>query len=168
MLLIYNSEYYFFLGFAAGQEYSQSTYGGPSNMLCLPNNPELSNRTSPGYSLLVGTEYEDGNFFINGAQDEDVPCSLCRSRNTSSSIMIPGRQSCDHGWKTEYHGILASGSYTQKPSTYICLDSHPEFLQAGQDNKDGRLLYATRTKCGSLACPPYANNIAINCVVCSK
>ncbi|XP_063404415.1 uncharacterized protein LOC134687887 [Mytilus trossulus] len=156
-------------GFAAGQEYQHThNYGDPANMLCLPINPELSNRTTPGSSLLVGTEYEDGNFFANGAQDEDVPCALCRSANTSSSIMIPGRQSCDHGWKMEFHGILASGSYTQKPSTYICLDSHPEFLQAGQDNKDGRLLYATRTKCGYLACPPYVDNMAINCVVCSK
>ncbi|CAG2217819.1 unnamed protein product [Mytilus edulis] len=123
------------ISFAAGQEYSQSTYGGPSNMLCLPNNPELSNRTSPGYSLLVGTEYEDGNFFINGAQDEDVPCSLCRSRNTSSSIMIPGRQSCDHGWKTEYHGILASGSYTQNHQRTSALTVIPNFFKLDKITK---------------------------------
>ncbi|CAG2217820.1 unnamed protein product [Mytilus edulis] len=100
--------------------------------------------------------------------NEDVPCALCRSVNTSTSIMIPGRESCDSGWKLEYHGILASGHYGQKPSAYICIDSHPEFLQAGQDDKDGHLLYATQTSCGSLACPPYVNNKAINCVVCSR
>lgn len=94
-------------------------------MLRLPNNPELSNRTGPGSSLLVGTEYEDGNFFANGAQDEDVTCALCRSVNTSSSIMIPGRESCDSGWNLGYHGLLASGSYDHKPSSYICIDSHP-------------------------------------------
>ncbi|XP_071134416.1 uncharacterized protein [Mytilus edulis] len=158
-----------YTGFAAGQDYYNSNYfGGPANMLCLPNNPELSNRTAPGNSLLVGTEYQDGNFFGHGAEDEDVPCALCRSVNTSTSIMIPGRESCDSGWKIEYRGILASGAHHYKPSSYICLDSHPEFLQAGEDNKNGHLLYATRTKCGSLACPPYANNMAINCVVCSK
>ncbi|CAG2197574.1 unnamed protein product [Mytilus edulis] len=90
------------------------------------------------------------------------------SANTSTSIMIPGRESCDSGWKIEYHGILASGAYNHKPSSYICLDRHPEFLQGGEDNKNGRLLYATQTKCGSLPCPPYANKMAINCVVCSK
>ncbi|XP_071136715.1 uncharacterized protein [Mytilus edulis] len=158
-----------YTGFAAGQKYHHiQYYGGPANMLCLPNNPEISNRTAPGSSLLVGTEYRDGNFFVTGANTEDVPCALCRSANTSSSIMIPGRESCDSGWKIEYNGILASGSYSHKPSSYLCLDSHPEFLQAGQDNKDGHLLYATRTKCGSLACPPYVDNMAINCVVCSK
>lgn len=137
-------------------------------MLCLPNNPELNNRTAPGSSFLYGTEYENGNFFVNGAQDEDVPCALCRSVNTSETIMIPGRITCDGGWKIEYHGILASGGYSQKSSSYICLDSDPEFLQAGKDNKNGRLLYATTIKCGSLACPPYFDNTAINCVVCSK
>lgn len=137
-------------------------------MLCLPNNPELNNRTAPGNSLLFGTEYEDGNFFVTGAHNEDVPCALCRSANTSSSVMIPGRKSCDVGWKIEYHGILASGTYAQKSSSYICLDSHPEFLQGGQDDKNGHLLYATRIQCGSLACPPYVDNMAINCVVCSK
>ncbi|VDI25902.1 Hypothetical predicted protein [Mytilus galloprovincialis] len=137
-------------------------------MLCLPKNPEISNRTTPGNSILVGTEYRDGNVFVTGASYEDVPCALCRSVNTSSSIMIPGRESCDSGWKIEYNGILASGHYGHKASSYICIDSHPEFLQAGEDNKNGHLLYATRTKCGSLACPPYVNNMAINCVICSK
>ncbi|CAG2242397.1 unnamed protein product [Mytilus edulis] len=157
------------IGFAAGQEYLHSHYyGGPANMLCLPNNPEISNRTAPGNSLLVGTEYDNGNFFANGAHNEDVPCALCRSSNTSASIMIPGRKSCDSGWKIEYNGILASGAFTHKPSSYICLDSHPEFLQGGQGDQNGHVLYGTSTKCGSLACPPYVDNMAINCVVCSK
>ncbi|VDI44163.1 Hypothetical predicted protein [Mytilus galloprovincialis] len=158
-----------YTGFASGQDYHRSNYyGGPANMLCLPNNPELNNRTGTSYSFLSGTEYENGNFFVNGAANEDVPCALCRSVNTSTSIMIPGRESCDSGWKLEYHGILASGHYGNKPSSYICLDSHPEFLQAGEDDKNGHLLYATQTNCGSLACPPYVNNKAINCVVCSR
>ncbi|XP_063404416.1 uncharacterized protein LOC134687889 [Mytilus trossulus] len=156
-------------GFASGQDYHRSNYyGGPANMLCLPNNPELNNRTGTSDSFLSGTEYENGNFFVDGAANEDVPCALCRSVNSSTSIMIPGRQSCDSGWKLEYHGILASGHYGHKPSSYICIDSHPEFLQAGQDDKNGHLLYATQTNCGSLACPPYVNNKAINCVVCSR
>ncbi|CAC5419445.1 unnamed protein product [Mytilus coruscus] len=83
-------------GFATGQEYSHGTcYGGPANYLCLPNNPELSNITGPGRSLLYGTEFEHGDYFKKGADQEDVPCALCRSENTSTTVMIPGRQT----WK---------------------------------------------------------------------
>lgn len=158
------------LGFTAGQEhYKASSFsGGPTNILCLPNNPELSNRTATGYSVLAGSEYEDGNFFIKGAQNEDAPCALCRSRNTSSSVMIPGRITCYDGWQMEYRGILASGAYGHRPSSYICIDSFPEFIQGGQDDKNGFLLYPTSTKCGALPCPPYGDNLAVNCVVCSK
>lgn len=48
----------------------------------------LSNKTGPGSSVSVGTEYKDGNLFSNGAQNEDVPCALCKGANTSSSIMV--------------------------------------------------------------------------------
>ncbi|CAC5371301.1 unnamed protein product [Mytilus coruscus] len=157
-------------GFIAGQDHNTgaSYLGGPANILCLPNNPELSNRTAPGNSILVGTEYENGNFFASGAQDEDAPCALCRSKNISSSVMIPGRKTCYDGWQMEYHGILASGAYNFRPSSFICIDNYPEFIQGGQDDKDGFVLYATSTKCGSLTCPPYGDKLAVNCVVCSK
>ena len=58
-------------------------------MLCLPNNPELSNRTVPGSSFLYGSEFEEKTFGT-GAMNEDVPCALCRSRNSTTSVMIPG------------------------------------------------------------------------------
>jgi hypothetical protein len=67
-----------------------------SNMICLSSNPELSNITAPGGSFIYGTEYED-NMFASGALDEDVPCAVCRTSNTYTSIMIPGRKSCYTG-----------------------------------------------------------------------
>ena len=137
-------------------------------MLCLPNNPELSNRTVPGNSYLYGTEFEEGDFFRKSAQNEDTPCAFCRSKDTTASVMIPGRKSCYNGWKREYQGNLASGAESHKPSSYICVDSNPEFLQGGEINNNDNLLYATGAKCGSLPCPPYGNNLAIYCVVCSK
>ena len=106
--------------------------------------------------------------FTSGAVDEDVPCAVCRASNTFASIMIPGRKSCYNGWQMEYNGILASDSYADKASSFICVDSSPEFLQAGKDDKNGNLLYATGTKCGSLPCPPYTDNMSVYCVVCSK
>lgn len=136
--------------------------------MCLPNNPELSNRTAPENSILAGSEYEEGNYFIRGAQDEDAPYALCRSRNTTSAVMIPGRITCYDGWKMEYYGVLSSGYYGYRPSSFICIDSLPEFIQGGQDSKNGFRLYPTSTKCGSLPCPPYGDNLAVNCVVCSK
>ncbi|CAG2222712.1 unnamed protein product [Mytilus edulis] len=102
-----------YTGFTAGQlqegpTYS-SRYGGPSNILCLPNNPDISNRTTGGSSFIYGTEYED-TFFGASAVNEDAPCAVCRSHNTYASIMIPGRKSCYSGWKTGVSGL----SYVQQ------------------------------------------------------
>lgn len=157
------------LGFTSGQEYYKSgLYGGPANILCLSNNPDPSNRTGLGSSLLYGSEFENGNFFGPHAKDEDVPCAVCLSGNTSVSLMIPGKSMCYNGWKMEYNGYLASNFYGGKASFYICIDSNPEYLQGGESNNNENLLYATTAKCGSLPCPPYTNNQAVNCVVCSR
>ncbi|CAC5365956.1 unnamed protein product [Mytilus coruscus] len=95
--------------FTAGQslmEYN-ARFGGPSDYLCLPNNPELSNLTTAGVSHLFGTEYEE-KILQADAIDEDIPCAVCKSVNTHISIMIPGRETCYQGWKKEYNGLLAS------------------------------------------------------------
>jgi hypothetical protein len=51
-------------------------------MLCLPSNPELSNKTISASSLIYGIEYAESTFG-SGAVNEDVPCAVCRSTNTS-------------------------------------------------------------------------------------
>ncbi|VDI20211.1 Hypothetical predicted protein [Mytilus galloprovincialis] len=81
--------------------------------------------------------------------------------------MIPGRENCYQGWKKEYNGLLASDHYASRASSFICVDKQPDYVPGGQENKDGRRLYFTSTKCGSLSCPPYKDNQAVNCVVCS-
>jgi hypothetical protein len=137
-------------------------------MLCLPSNPELSNKTISTASLIYGTEYGDSTYFGTGAGNEDVPCAVCRSTNTSSSLMIPGRKSCFAGWKKEYDGIIASGAYTHAASSFICIDAHPTYITGGSRSNDDNLIYVTAMKCGSLPCPPYKDNLELFCVVCSK
>ncbi|VDI00880.1 Hypothetical predicted protein [Mytilus galloprovincialis] len=79
-------------GYAAGEQYlySASYKGGASNMLCLPDDPELSNKTASTHSQIFGTEFEN-NDLVAGSLNEDVSCALCRSTNTSSTVMFPGR-----------------------------------------------------------------------------
>ncbi|XP_071133141.1 uncharacterized protein [Mytilus edulis] len=115
-------------GYAGGEKYNNA--GGASNMLCLTNNPEFSDKSGSGRSFIFGTEFE-GNQFASDSNDEDVPCALCRSGNTSSSVMIPGRKSCYAGWKEEYNGILASSANNHAPSPYLCVDAHPTYVNGG-------------------------------------
>ncbi|VDI79936.1 Hypothetical predicted protein [Mytilus galloprovincialis] len=134
-------------GFTAGQEYTSASshpdrFGGAANMLCLPNNPKLSNKTAPGDSFLHGTEFEE-NFLRNDAADEDVPCAFCRSLNTTSSAMFPGRNVCYDGWKLEYEGYIMSGYWGYRASSYICVDLHPDYVSGGKANTNGQLLYVT-------------------------
>lgn len=137
-------------------------------MLCLPDNPEVSNKTASGRSRIYGTEF-DTNEIITGSYNEDVwSCVLCRSRNTSSSVMFPGRQTCYPGWKKEYNDVLAASAYTHNPSPYICVDAHPAYVYGGQRDNEEHLLYISVLKCGSIQCPPYTDNVQVNCIVCSK
>ncbi|CAC5370407.1 unnamed protein product [Mytilus coruscus] len=125
-------------GYAAGNLYAQSSwFGGPSNMLCLPSDPELSNRTAPGNTFIYGTEYEE-NAFAPNAVNEDVPCAVCRNPNRFSPLMIPGRNTCYAGWQTEYVGYVASGCYSCKASSFICVDVKPEYIPSGKRNDNGR------------------------------
>lgn len=118
-------------------------------MLCLPDDPELSNKTASTNSQIFGTEFEN-NDLVAGALNEDVSCALCRSTNTSSTVMFPGRKTCYAGWKEEYNGVLASSAYSHNPSPYICVDTHPIYVYGGQRTNDEHLLYVSNLKCGSI------------------
>ncbi|XP_052071651.1 short-chain collagen C4-like [Mytilus californianus] len=158
-------------GYAAGQLYLHASYtsrhGGPSNLLCMPGDPELTNISGNGTSLLYGAEYQE-NILKPDAHDEDVPCAVCRNKKTQNTLMIPGRKSCYSGWQKEYQGLVVSGHRAYSASSYLCMDRDPEYIPGGHVNNDGSLLFVTTTKCGSLPCPPYTDDKAINCVVCSK
>ena len=166
-----NFKVLYIAGYGGGQRYYhieyKSYYGGPATILCLPDNPELTNQTFSTTNILEGVEFE-GSGFAPDALNEDMPCSVCRSSSASTTIMIPGRSTCYSGWTHQYNGVLASGSPAHSSSSYICVDEHPDYIVSGQSNDGGRELYVVAYKCGSLPCPPYHNNRKASCVVCSK
>jgi hypothetical protein len=78
-----------------------------------------SQEKGDGNSLLYGTEYQE-NILAPDSADEDVPCAVCRSTTTQTSIMIPGRETCYPGWKKEYNGLIAS-TRNRKPFVNLTL-----------------------------------------------
>lgn len=147
--------------------YSHS--GSAAEYICLPPDPDFQKTSgyNGGYNgYMYGAEYES-TFF--GTPNEDVPCAVCRKTRSTSILMVPGKNKCYNGWNTEYHGYLASGEYDHAAaSSYVCVDSYPEYLNAGVRNDDGKLFYPVLAQCGALQCPPYVNNYPLTCVVCSK
>ncbi|CAC5406426.1 unnamed protein product [Mytilus coruscus] len=153
-------------GYAGGGKYSES--GGASEYVCLPPDPNYSKTIVSDHGRMYGAEF-NSNFFASNADDEDVPCALCRTTQATTVIMIPGKNTCYSGWKLEFHGYLASGYYGDAAaSAYVCVDIQPEYIIGGVDQHLGKLFYNVATKCGSLKCPPYINNYPLTCVVCSK
>ena len=162
-------------GFTGGSYYTDA--GAASNYLCLSSNPLWGhyNDAHDSYAHVYGTEYEfegvaggSSQFFGTNMEEEDAPCSVCRS-SRPTVIMIPGRNQCYPGWTLEYKGYLVAGGYNQAAATeYVCLDDQPEMLQKGHANDNGKLFYFAEGRCGSLPCPPYVDGRELTCVVCTK
>ncbi|VDH96285.1 Hypothetical predicted protein [Mytilus galloprovincialis] len=150
-------------GYAGGGHYNNP--GSGAEYVCLPPDPDYVKTSGLDYGRMYGAEF-DSNFFASNANDEDVPCALCRTERASSVIMIPGKNKCYSGWKEEYHGYLASGGYSNvAASAFVCVDINPEYIIGGVDQHLGKLFFEVLTKCGSLKCPPYINNYPLTCVV---
>ena len=69
----------------------------------------------------------------------------------------------------QYTGRLAS-SHHSHPSgkNYVCVDKDPDYVAGGDRDSSGALFYEVSFVCGSLPCPPYTNDSAVLCVVCTK
>ena len=162
-------------GFAAGSYFTES--GGAANYICLSPDPDWDhyNDSHDAYGARVyGAEYQsDGiekldQFLGRNVEDEDVPCSVCRT-SRPTVIMIPGKNQCYKGWTLEYHGYLSAGNFNHAAaSKFVCLDNRPDVLQGGHPNNNGALFYIAEGRCGSLPCPPYIDGRELTCVVCSK
>ncbi len=159
------------LGYAAGQWYDHT--GGMSNTVCLHSDPKFGKFSDKQDTIqwIYGVEYQIDAFNTLGKakHDEDAPCAVCRARKRGVQIMIPGRNLCPKGWKTEYQGYLMSPHYGHKGrSTAVCVDADAEGFPRSSADKNGNLWYTIQASCGSLPCGPYVNGRELTCAVCSK
>ncbi|XP_071138737.1 uncharacterized protein [Mytilus edulis] len=97
--------------------------GTAPEAVCLPLDPDFSKTSGNAYALIHGAEFMN-NFFNSNSGGQNLPCAVCRVKQASSIIMIPGKNRCYTGWNMEYHGYLSSGRYTHSAaSSYICVDN---------------------------------------------
>lgn len=142
--------------------------------MCLPHHPEPlpdnfpfvfqdNNKDNVGY--LYGGEYQ---FSLKDVVlQDDVPCSVCRAKMATSTMMIPAKRSCPSGWTKQYTGFLTSERHNYVMAEYLCVDEDPDFVERSRVNENGRLFYPVVTVCGTLPCPPHKNLTMVACVVCS-
>ncbi|XP_064642646.1 uncharacterized protein LOC135496967 [Lineus longissimus] len=153
--------------------------GGSGEYTCLTREPQYEKYTNAleGTAKIAGVEFETGTsaFFDRSKspsgtlQDGDVVCAVCRSKVTSSQVMIPGRKDCYPGWRKEYWGYLMTGHYAHKAQyNWACVDHAPECDEKGAKNDSGGLMYHVQGVCGSLPCPNYVQGRELTCVVCTK
>ncbi|KAL4229865.1 hypothetical protein ACF0H5_010256 [Mactra antiquata] len=158
-------------GFTAGKKWNDK--GSGSDTICLPEDPSWLNYSTSSYprGTVYGTEInidEPSGVFENKVNDQDLPCVACHIKK-SSMIMVPGRSHCHTGWTLEYAGYLMTAYNDHHgPHNHVCVDHHPDFVHGGKADHNEHILYLTISKCGSLPCPPYANDRELACVVCSK
>ena len=139
--------------------------GAASNFLCLTMSPVFGNHTVPSaVALLYGGEYQT----YDSHYEQDPVCAVCRS-SFPTTVMVAGTNVCSPGWRLLYSGYLMAGYYHAAAGTeYICVDPSFEATIRSSADQNGKLMYFTVTRCGSLPCPPYVNNEIVTCAVCGK
>lgn len=154
-------------GFAGGLYYAHT--GAAAEYLYLSPNPVFT--TLPvvvRYAFMYGAEY-DSNAFGHDNGD-DIPCAVCHSRSATSSIMIPGTNSCVSGG-----GLSIKVTWQQAPITsqwpqsiYVWTRRRKLLLMVTPDNINGKLVQPVKAVCGALECPPYHDGKILTCAVCTK
>ena len=159
--------------------------GGGANYQCLPTDPEYDPRADDvKHSAFTSVWYHGtvGNTFSQPLSWKSVPCSVCEVIRGVTKIMIPAKTSCpSNDWTFEYKGFIMTAADRLTPDdllediyfkgTYECVDESAEGLPwKGQDIYEAAPIYTVRADCDTFYkhCPPYNNQKAISCVVCSK
>ena len=156
-------------GITGGEWYDHT--GGGANYVCLPKVPQYLSTNTPSAigTSMYGTEYQFVNDILPGKSQHNAPCAVCYTSTKSVKLMIPARISCPSSWTIEYKGYLMTNHYNYKNNAvYECVDENPESIDGSEANTNGALFYFTVSTCNGLPCPPYVNNRAITCVVCTK
>ena len=156
-----------YAGRAGGTLHSSS--GGGTERLCLPNDPDYLPGTT---GLNVGSYIYGAEYEFNGpsnVREHNPPCAVCHVPTRASAIMVPAKSLCPPSWTREYYGYLtAADDGHAGRSTFTCIDISLEVVPGTSANTNGALLYNTGSTCTGLACPPYVNNRALSCAVCTK
>lgn len=138
-------------------ESHQENTGGFTDILCLPDQPELSDEA--GVANVSEAEY--GNF---------TACAVCYVTNRSSILKIPARRTCPEGWTEEYGGYLMAANDSEEPrkSSTECVDADEEELFPSEEADNSTLFRHVEATCNRVKCPPYDPQMKLTCVVCTK
>ena len=152
-----------------------STTGGAADKVCLPPDPDYLPGTSglntgiPSSPHMHGVEYEYLAGPNSNVNQHNAPCAVCFASSRATTLMIPAKTTCPPTWTREYYGYLASERASHPArSVFSCVDNDPEAIGGTQASRDGALFYHVLTTCNGLTCPPYENERALSCVVCTK
>ncbi|XP_067951958.1 collagen alpha-1(IV) chain-like [Watersipora subatra] len=147
--------------------------GGGVNYLCMPHSPEYNSPgTASASAFIAGVEYETESYgvFPSSTDDKDASCARCYTGNRPALMMIPAKRTCPDDWTTEYEGYIMTDYFNRNhQTTFECVDAEPEHEAGESANRHGGHFYFTRSECSKGSyCPPYDENKAITCVVCTK
>ena len=154
-----------YAGRAAGSD--RFTQGGGANHLCMPPDPQYNLRSRSGVqgnSPLHGTEYE---YPLQGTHEHNVPCAVCLAATRETVLMLPAKTTCPTSWTKEYDGYIMAPYYSQRRSTFECVDRSQESVPGSQANTNGALCYHVEATCNGLQCPPYDPQKELTCAVCT-
>lgn len=150
--------------------------GGGGQVLCLPNDPQYLNGTSRisttlgGIPRMFGTEYEFfGSSPLSNLANQNVPCAVCYVPTRTTMVMIPAKIQCpSSSWTREYYGYLTTEHESHYRSSYQCVDINSQGNLGSAGNENGHVIYYVASTCHGFDCPPYENDRALSCVVCTK
>ena len=108
---------------------------------------------------LRGSEYE----VHPEPEDNMTPvCSVSRTAR-AAIVMVPATNICHPSWQLECSGYLMAGAPEHHAaSEYICVDRNHGYIPGTQTNLNGKLLYYTIARCGSLSSPPTPHMLRAN------
>ena len=162
-----------YAGRAAGTKYNVE--GGTTDTLCMPETPQyLSTATTATHvALLRGVEFQThgtSSTPLNDLIQADMPCAVCHTDTKLSVLTVPAQYTCPNGWSMEYNGYLMTEfeKRNRQRKNTLCVDQDAEAVPESEASTDPAVVYLMSANCDGLPCPPYNNNMALLCAVCSK
>merc|ERR1712224_574795 len=118
--------------------------GSGANFICMhpqPENPAGASSGNHNGALLYGVEYENTGA-VDKNHDRDAACAVCEHESLASVYVQWGRQTCTGGHGTVYWGIIMAQHYSQRKSTFICVDWERDFHRTNNNgNQNGGLIH---------------------------